>query len=256
MPFSLSHIQFMRRLSIQPEENGTDTEDESPEVQSEKGNANNSGMLNDPNDLPLIPCLAHGPVGTSENSHEDASEDLRKISSSSFISIKSTSSLSSTCSAPGMISSSVGRPNGFSSAMSSQSEEAFDLKPMTKRLMTSRPSFISLCSIVSETSEVPQRLLPAPLQVELDLMQRSGIEGDEPKCRSHLPVLRCSSDYDISEMDVETDQSGHLVPKNCKKGLVKGIKHRMRKMSTEKNRFDIYSLSDETREQLKSLYVY
>lgn len=247
MPFS-----FMRRLSVQPEESGTEQECESIPPLDPDGPVMplslHKSSFNPPSaQLPTSCILEFGEV--PESSY------LRKLSICSF---KSTSSVSSTCSAPGGIASLRG-PGHCSSSLGKG--ETFDMhhEPMSRRVMTSRPSFISLCSIVSETSDVPKRSLPAPLQVELDLMQRSGIEGDEPKCRSHLPILRCASDYDINQIGLTTDGQQSFYRQNAKKGVISGIKtlpNRMRKMSTEKNRFDIYSISDETREQLKRLYVY
>lgn len=252
MRLSLSNIHFIRKLSVQREESGVEENDANEDSSSGPlipVSRNPDGTITIPNPVPYI----HPEHGIMNDLVIDENEK-RKLSIASTTSNHSEASITSSCSAPpGMISTSC------------PSEKKFELYgfQVSRRLMTSRPSFISLCSIVSETSESPtvtHHLLPAPLQVELDFMQRSGVEGDEPTCRSHLPVLRCPSDYDINELDV--GRAGfHLFHKNHRltSGFVKGIKefpNRMRKMSTEKNRFDLYSISDETREQLKQLYVY
>lgn len=258
MPFSLSVGSFMRKLSIQPEESGTD-------LDNDQGDETDTPVMGKGAVMPLsfhspsIFTMDQPVIDLSSENDKDTESYLRKLSIASMSSVKSSNSLSSTCSAPGGIS--MGDMEICNNSVMCKKDEPINFKPiMTRRIMTSRPSFISLCSIVSETSEVPQKFLPAPLQVELDLMQRSGIEGDEPKCRSHLPILRCPSDYDINEMSNWKGKGAQpLFRTNSRKRLVSGIKGfpaRIRKLSTEKNRFDIYSLSDETREQLKQLYVY
>ncbi len=263
MPFSLSVGSFMRKLSVQPEESGTDLDnDQGEETDPDKPVMGKGAVMPLSFHSPPIFALDQPVIDLSSDNDKDMESYLRKLSIASMSSVKSTNSLSSTCSAPGGIS--MGDMENMeicNNGVMCKKDELLHFKPMmSRRIMTSRPSFISLCSIVSETSEVPQKFLPAPLQVELDLMQRSGIEGDEPKCRSHLPILRCPSDYDINEM-INWKGNGQqpLFRTNSRKRLVSGIKgfpSRIRKLSTEKNRFDIYSLSDEIREQLKQLYVY
>lgn len=110
--------------------------------------------------------------------------------------------------------------------------------------MTSRPSFISLMLIASddELSRLPK--LPAPLQVETDTYQKCGWE-DEPKNCSHLPVLHPPSDS-------EDESEAH-------NGILQTIIHlpeRMRKISADKQRFNVYALPDQDRKQLKNLYVF
>lgn len=262
MPFSLSVGSFTRKLSVQPEESGTDLDnDQGDETDTDKPVMGKGAVMPLSFHSPSIFAMDHPVIDLSNENDKDMESYLRKLSVASMSSVKSTNSLSSTCSAPGGICMGDMELCNNSAMYKKDEHEPLNFKPvMSRRIMTSRPSFISLCSIVSETSEVPQKFLPAPLQVELDLMLRSGIEGDEPKWRSHLPILRCPSDYDINEMiNWKGNGSQPLFRTSSRKRLVSGIKgfpSRIRKLSTEKNRFDIYSLSDETREQLKQLYVY
>jgi hypothetical protein len=109
--------------------------------------------------------------------------------------------------------------------------------------MSSRPSFISLMLIASddELNRLPR--LPAPLQVETDTYQKCGWE-DEPKLCSHLPVLHAP--------ESEQDSEAHS-------GIIHSIIHlpdRIRKISADKDRFNVYALPDQDRVQLKNLYVY
>ncbi|CAL8110162.1 unnamed protein product [Orchesella dallaii] len=246
MPLSRRQL---RRLSVQPEESGLEEDDDGLRFHSSLMAAGATSLVPEPDDdIPFMTVMGRS---TKLDMELDFIE-LRKLSTASMSSSKSSSSLSSTCSAPGTMSS-------------AKKFESLGTEPVSsKRIMTSRPSFISLCSIVSETSQGPnppelQHRLPAALQVELDLMQRSGLEGDEPKCPSHLPIFRCPSDYDINTMKAKTEGAGqnNTFRRTNSLGLLNGIKQFPDKFrNTEKHRFNVYSISNETREQLKHLYVY